>query len=479
MFEILLFLVAAIVMLGILVAYDGSRDVFHPLVILGPMLLFLYCWMPLKLLQNGGLDRFFNMEQLQFVQTLNVLGVLGFVLLCLWVGVRLCEPPIAPTTISPRVARRLLLGAALCGTIGFVCWGITIVEVGGFTAAFSSSYSGGYDSSGYVRDGAMLLLVAVLLSMTSLSAGGPRVTGILLTVIFATPWALTALLMGRRGPTFNLAIVLLMGWYINRRKRPPILLVGTAGLVLGWFVLFLVTNRSQLYLGSDFNFKTDVSSEVEKPDTGNEFIYGTGTVLSAQRRNHYFWMRRYLAQILIRPIPTAIWATKYEDFGVPELLFNAGTGEGFGDTLGWQGAVGSAPGIIADFWLEVWWFAPVLMALVGFGYGFVWKKAVTQGGPWATQYVVLSALSIYLVMQTGEAVIFRTLELSIPCWLAWKWALLSPRSELSGVFIPPRRQHFLRTGAAEQGDSIPQAKSTGLALPCVPFPSDLGSAPHA
>jgi hypothetical protein len=134
-------------------------------------------------------------------------------------------------------------------------------------------------------------------------------------------------------------------------------------------------------------------------------------------------MRRYLAQFLVRPVPSAIWPTKYEDFGVPELLRNAGTGEGFGDVLGWKGAVGSAPGIIADLWVELWWLSVPAMALLGWCYGFVWKKAVTRGGPWSSQYVILSALSIYLVMQTMEAVIFRTILLSVPCWLTWKWAL--------------------------------------------------------
>jgi hypothetical protein len=191
-------------------------------------------------------------------------------------------------------------------------------------------------------------------------------------------------------------------------------------------VLFLVTNRGSIYLGSSFDVKTDVSGVVDTADTGNEYIYGSGTILASIRRDHYFWMRRYLSQILVRPIPTAIWPTKYEDFGVPEMLNNAGTGEGFADALGWVGAPGSAPGIIADLWVEVWWFAVLLMALLGYGYGFVWRKAVLEGGPWASQYVLISALSIYLVMQTMEAVIFRTLLLSIPCWITWNWALRSP-----------------------------------------------------
>jgi hypothetical protein len=209
-------------------------------------------------------------------------------------------------------------------------------------------------------------------------------------------------------------------------------------LALGWLVLFLVTNRGNIYLGSDFDVKTDVSGVVEKPDTGNEYIYGSGTMLAAIRRDHYFWARRYLAQVLVRPIPSAIWPTKYQDFGVPELLNNAGTGEGFADALGWVGAVGSAPGIVADLWVEFWWLSIAAMAVLGWSYAFVWRKAVLAGGPWATQYVIISAISIYLVMQTMEAVIFRTLLLSIPCWLTWRWALRSPIKELRTVRGTPQ-----------------------------------------
>lgn len=423
MFEFMLLIVALIAVGGIVIAFDGSHDAFHPLISIGAMLAFLYAWMPFQLLRANGLERFFDSDQLFFVQGLNVLGVLAFVGACLSVGVRVRGAQAAAARLSPQACRRLLIGAFLAGSVGLVCWCISIINVGGFVHAFSNSYGGGYDDSGYVRDGSLLLLVGVLLAISSLSAGGPRVAGTLIALLFGLPWLATALLEGRRGPTFALTVVVLMGWYINRLKRPPLLAVGVCGLCLGWFVLFLVTNRSSIYLGSDFDLKTDVSSMVDKPDTGNEFIYGAGTVLSSQRRNHYFWMRRYLAQVLVRPIPRAIWPTKYEDFGVPELLYNAGTGEGFGDTLGWVGAVGSAPGVIADLWVEVWWFAVPLMALLGWCYGFVWKNAVTQGGAWSSQYVILSALSIYLVMQTMEAVIFRTIMLSIPCWLTWRWAL--------------------------------------------------------
>lgn len=427
MFEALLWISAAIAIIGTLVALDGSRDVFHPLVFIGPMLVFLYAWMPSRLLAENGLARYFDSDQLLFIQTFYICGILAFVLACLSVGVRVRRlPPARKRKFPPQICRRLTIGAAIAGALGLLCWVITIYNVGGFVAAYSRSYAGGWDDSGYVRDGSLLLLVGLLLSVSSLASGGSRLYNLLLMVVFGTPWLSQALLMARRGPTFAFVAVVLMGWYIARRRRPPLVAMAAAGFLLGWLVLFLVTNRSSIYLGSSFQVNTDVQGIVDKPDTGNEYIYGGGAILSAEQADHYYWMRRYLAQILVRPIPSAIWPTKYEDFGVPELLENAGTGVGFADAMGWAGAVGSAPGIIADLWIEVWWFAVLAMAALGWLYGFVWKRAVTRGGPWSAQYVILSALSIYLVMQTMEAVIFRTLLLSIPCWLTWRWALRAP-----------------------------------------------------
>jgi hypothetical protein len=427
MFIALLITAAAIAIVGAIAALDGSRDVFHPLILVGPMLAFLYGWMPWKLVEAGGLPRFFDGDQLLFVQTLFVLGVLAFVVGCLGAGVRVSKSEVRrPRRLSTKTLRRLQIGGAIAGTIGLVCWAISIINVGGFVAAYSTSYSGGWDDSGYIRDGSILLLVGVMMAMMTRSAGGPRWPSYAMLAAFGLPWLATAVLMARRGPTFELVLVLVMGWYVNRSKRPPLVAVGVAGCCVGWLVLFLVTNRQSIYIGSDHAMTTDVSEVVETPDTGNEWIYGAGTVLSSQRRDHYYWMRRYLAQILVRPIPSSVWPTKYEDFGVPELLFNAGTGQGFGDTLGWEGAVGAAPGIVADLWVEVWWFAIPFMALLGWIYGYTWRKAVTRGGPWSSQLVVLSAITIYMVMQTMEAVIFRTLLLSIPCWIIWRWALPAP-----------------------------------------------------
>ena len=446
MFEALLWAVAGVAAIALFCALDGSRDVFHPLVFIMPMMGFLYAWMPLKLLASDGLAPYFDTSQLLFVQTLNLLGVLAFASGCLAAGSRVRRLPKHSISLSGRACGRLRVGGTLIGLVGLLCWSISIINVGGFQNAFSSSYGGGWDDSGYVRDGNLLLLVGVLLLVAVIAAEGPRILNVLLAALFGLPWLTQALLTARRGPTFAIVVVVLMGWYLNRNRRPPVLAVLAVGFLLGWLVLFLVANRGNIYLGSDFDMKTDVSNVVEKSDTGNEYIYGAGSVISTERRNHYFWMRRYLAQLLVRPIPSSIWPTKYEDFGVPELLSNAGTGEGFAEALGWVGAVGSAPGIVADLWIELWWLALAALALLGWTYGWLWRKAV-QGGPaWGTQYVILSALSIYLVMQTMEAVIFRTVLLSVPSWIVWKWALRADQRDRTGQAESTPAMDLLHSG---------------------------------
>ena len=451
MFELLLVAAALIAIGSAVIAFDGSRDVFHPLVFIGPMLAFLYAWMPFQLIQHNALARFFDDSQLQHVQLLNVLGVLAFTLACLSTGVRVRKTRFAGRRLSEREARRILVAAAVIGSLGLICWLITIHNVGGFTAAFSTSYAGGWDDNGYVRDGSLLLLVGIMFAMTSLSSGGPRLAGIAVGLAFALPWSASALLMGRRGPTFGLVVVLMMSWYFNRGKRPPLFTFGLGGLALGWLVLFLVTNRQNLYLGSDFQMKTDVTTIVEKPDTGNEFIYGSGTVLSHGAAAIITsgcgatWRRSWCARSR-----SAVWPTKYEDFGVPELLHNAGTGEGFADALGWQGAPGSAPGIVADLFVELWWLAVPAMAVLGWIYGKVWRQAVTRGGVWTFQYIVLAALSIYLVMQTMEAVIFRTLLLSIPCWIAFRIVeKRAPSRSRRRLFLPRAAVYAQRVRARQ------------------------------
>jgi hypothetical protein len=429
MFEALLWATAGLVVIAVLIAWDSSRDILHPLIFMGPMFAFLYAWMPMQLFHTGALDAFFDKRQLVPVQILNLAGVAAFLFGCLaasW-GVRRVVTR-KPFRITETGARRLVVGGAIVGAIGMVAWAITIHNVGGFVNAFSEAHAGGWDDSGYVRDSSLLLYSALILIISAGSLHGMRAIEWGLASVFAMPLLTQALLGARRGPTFAVFLVIAMSWLLYRNIRPSVLATIVCGVGLGYLILFLIANRNSIHLGSDFDFSTDVTRSVAETDTGNEYIYGTGAVLASQHLGQHFWGKRYLAQVLVRPIPSAVWPTKYADFGVPELLENAGTGAGIADTMGWQGAVGSAPGIVSDLYLEMAWLAVPFLAALGFCYGRTWRLALSRGGPWTAQYIILSALSIYLIMQTMEAVIFRVLLLSIPAWLVWKWAMYNQPS---------------------------------------------------
>ena len=423
MFETLLWAAAGLVLIALILAWDSSRDILHPLFFLGPMFAFLYAWMPMKLLRIGALDAFFDRGQVTGVQVANVLGIAAVLFGCLaasW-GVRKVRGA-GRFEMSETVAKRVLIGGTICGIVGSCAWLVSIINVGGFVNAFSQSHAGGWDDSGYVRDSSLLLFSAVILILSTAASRQFRVIHGALLAVFVLPIMSQALLGSRRGPTFAIFTVLIMSWFLFRNTRPSSITAVLGGVAISYLILFLIANRNEIHFGSDFEFTTDVATKIAATDTGNEYIYGTGCMLASEKLGNHFWGRRYLAQILVRPVPSSIWPTKYEDFGVEEIKQNAGTDLGIADALGWVGAPGSAPGIIADLFVEGSWLAIPFLAFLGWAYGKVWKLALLRGGVWAAQYAILSALSIYLVMQTMEAVIFRLLLLSIPIWITWKWA---------------------------------------------------------
>jgi hypothetical protein len=423
MFTFLIYLELAIVIVGMVYVYAKTRDVFHPLFLILPTFGFIYGLMPFNLDDGRTLGKYFTPDQLVFVQSLNCAGTLAFVLGGAMAGTSVVRPRWRPRAPSVEFTQILVNAATVMGVIALTAWTIGLVNVGGFTNAFSKAYAGGWDSSGYIRDITIWMLGAIVLILLASTFSALQLYQKFLLVIFASPWLVQAVLTARRGPTFMITVILAMSFYLNRNRRPSLVKVLGAGVLFGYVILFLVVNRSSLHLGTDFTeVNTDVAHIVAADDTGNEYIYGSGSIVAADKSGRHFWGRRYAAQLLVRPIPSAIWTNKYEDFGIPEVLVNAGTGEGFLDNLGWEGAVGSAPGIIADMWVEGRWFVlPGLFAL-GWTYARLWRRAIQIRGPWISQYIIAVSLSLYLVMQTMEAVIFRFLLLSIPLWIAWKWA---------------------------------------------------------
>ena len=433
LFLILTLSIGIIAVGSIYFAYRRSRDSFHPAIYLGLMLFCLYCYIPLNLLRSSPQELlyFLSPQQLEHVQVLNLIGTVS-----LLAGVFFADKKInlfryakQTWTLSPVIRSRIQTGAIFCGIVGILAYTAGILSAGGFGAAYGDSYGGGWSTSGYVREGMLLTLPALLWIMTARIQQRLTTEDWFWIFVFTMPLLFQGLLGARRGPTAMILISLVMGWHLIKMRRPNLWKTIGGAIALGMLMLFLVTNRNNIYLGSDFKFENSASNYLTQAGTGNEFIYGSGAILDADAKGKYFWGKRYFTIFFIRPIPRQFWPTKYEDaanfFDIPNLdNSNLGTGAaGLSDTMGWSGAYGAAPGIIADMWIEFYWFYTVALFLIGWLYGMAWRKVITYSGLWIPTYTIMTALSVYLVMQTFEAMAFRFLFTGAASWLIWRFSI--------------------------------------------------------
>jgi hypothetical protein len=439
LFRTLIVSTALVVVVFMAIAYRRSRDPFHPMLYLGSMVFFMYVVMPwyLGTFRSLELQEFLRDEQLSYVQAINLIGVVGLLGgVLVGAGGARFVPDALPATLGGAIRRRLYMAALGLGGIGWAGYLYTLVQVGGFAAAYGERYGGGWDDSGYVRESFLLTIPALILIMTSRYGTRLRAIDWLAVVSFALPLLAQGLLGARRGPTFMILMALGIAWYGTRGSRPGLATVLAAGAGLAFFLLLLVANRDTIHLGSELRLDAPATGYLEASE-GNEFVYGSATIVNVDARHSYFWGKRFLVIFLFRPIPRAIWPNKYDDsarlLSIPNLdEGNLGLGmEVFADTVGWVGAQGSAPGIIADLWAEFWIGGFLILALLGYLYGRVWRQLMTGRAAWLSFYALMVCLSLYLIAQSFEAWGFRMLLLSVPTWLAWRFA--NPARVIAGV----------------------------------------------
>ncbi|MBN9353287.1 MAG: oligosaccharide repeat unit polymerase, partial [Hyphomicrobium denitrificans] len=153
--------------------------------------------------------------------------------------------------------------------------------------------------------------------------------------------------------------------------------------------------------------------------SGNEYLFSSAIVRYVEATDDTFGGRRIFAHMSARIVPHSLWPTKYADV-VSELGLNIDLTRGAGIPVdriatitGWDIAVGAAPSFVGDFCLEFGYFAPLAIFAVGFLYGRLWK--LSRSDPRVQPaYVLLAALSIYLLTQTIEAWMFRALLFGLP-----------------------------------------------------------------
>lgn len=414
-------------------AYRKTKDVLHPSLFIGLLLFGVYSFIPFYLVITDpiGLQAYLTISQLEFVQLFNLCGV---TLICVGLikGSRLFGRDKKSCYfqyldyLDPVFLKKIRSAAIVCGLLGVVGYALGIINSGGFIEAYSRAYGGGWDDSGYVRDAFWLTLPALIWFMISRSGKSIKTLDIALYLLLSSPLMLQGLLGARRGPTFSVLFCLFLGWYFANCKRPKMSRFLASGCGIIFLMLALVTNRGEIYIGSDFDFRGVQESYTLQASSGNEFIYGAATIIHAKESNNFFYGRRLFIQVFVRAIPRVFWPNKYADasryLGLSRNLEeNVGVDrQAFIDTVGWIGPRGAAQGLIADAWLEFSWFAFFALFVIGYFYGWFWHKAMTQALPWMPVYILAASFSVYLVTQSLNAFAFRFLLTLGASWLIWR-----------------------------------------------------------
>lgn len=450
-FSLLLAATALTLCTSIWFSYKRFRDPFHPAVYLSLLLLSFYVLLPYQLFTQKPelLLRYLPIPELEYLQSIYLAGCFSLLGGCFFASDRYAwdqYPPVSEISLDKGV-RRL---AWFIGTISLSLFLYNIFSVGGFASAYGSSYGGGWSNVGYLREAFLFSMPAAVLYLLSFNCKRLTLRNWGSALLLISPLLIQGLLGARRGPTAMAVIALAMTWFLVRRRRPSLLLVLVGSVSLGFLLLFLVANRSSIYLGSSTGLDTGNLfnyfglSENSKSLSTNEYVYSGGAILNADIRQSFFWGRRYFTIVFIRPIPRILWPTKYADaarfLNIPNLdLGNLGVGtESLASTVGWVASVGSAPGLFADLWIEFSWVSLLVLFGIGWFYGWAWQRMVSEGGFWNVHFLLASALSVYLISQTLEAMLFRYLLITGGLLLAWRY-LVGKKLSSSSQFTQSQR----------------------------------------
>jgi hypothetical protein len=423
---IFLFGLTALIVLGCMaLAYARSRDALHPMVVLGPFLIYVFVVRPLLLSVSGELEVYLSTGQIAFAQTLFTLGI---VLLCtgLLYGIPQ-RPGRIRFQVDPWTRRRLVYVASFLGTMAVLTYSLQLMLGGGLFAVYSHRKAYLSVGSGWVDELVNLSIPAAALLLLAWQGHRGRRRYLFLALFFASPLLIHGFLGARRGPTFIILSTFLVAWYIGSGQRISLWKVISRFALIGVLLVFLVSQRRTIYLGSDFSFGARdlwnalVPTEVTNADD-TVFAYGSVNVYSAT--GTHYWGLRYATTYLVRPIPRQVWPTKYEDLGLGWML-NQRDMSGIADAqwrevLGWIPVRGSAVGFVGDLFLEFSWLGLLGCLALGRFFGWLWTRARLRGGFWSLLYIEAIALSVYVATQSVSAIFHRFLFLALPTWLLWR-----------------------------------------------------------
>jgi len=445
-FQLAAFLTGSVLFAAAALAWVTTRDTLHPMIYLGAMAFFLHAFLPLQLelTQPDELRGYLRQVELDYAQTIVFFGILSLAGGVWWGAHATSSLAHAPPVEFAGAARaRLLRAAKVLAALGLIAWIYMILNSGGFSAVYGRAYGFFWAETGYIGDAFQFGLPGALLLLLARGRSPLRRSDLIWIGIGLLPLLGHGLLGARRGPTFIALVGLGAMWHLVRARQPRLGPALLGGLAVGFLLLFLLANRDRIYLGTDEAFTGAGGAPTFEVAPGNEFVFGAGAALNAEAQDSFAWGRRYLVVFFVRPIPRLLWPTKYADaaafLNIPSIdhVDKDPQRTDFTGTLGWTGATGSAPGGIFDLWIEFSWGYLFAAFAVGWAFGWAYRKALSQGGFWTALYALMTALSIYFVMQSLGAFAVRLLLLGGVMWLGWRYARAgsarSPQSHLSSV----------------------------------------------
>lgn len=452
--------IATMGLLGAVWLYFWMRfhDPFHPAIILLPMFGFLYGYMPWELQRSdpfrfsvyAGGDAVYRYQAITLGLIAALIGGLT------WVTRGLTRQRARWRMLHFSDPRRMMLIAFGLGLVGMWAWITMIMNVGGLQQAYGSGYGGGWVSSGYIREMRYLGLVGALLTYVARTGKGMRMQDWAVIALCVTPTLTHAVLGARRGPLFLAMIVLIGGYIYFMRKRISIPLLVGAGLTLGSAMLFLVANRGSIHLGTDLGgaeFR-DAGAHLLRWSS-NEYLIGNSVV---QYTDQYgaFYGRRELAWLIGRLLPSFIWPTVWTDLPLMlglniNLRLNGGVSqEGLTTIANWTPSVGSAEGFTGSLYLEFGFLSPLAAFVIGVVYGKAWMVAKTNLAA-RVFYLLMVAMSVYLVMQALDPWLYRLVLFGLPTWLVLRTVKARP---IDAEIVEGGRVQYLAPRLRKRGSKV-------------------------
>jgi len=417
------------------------------------------------------LDRFFRPDQFELVLWIKLLANVCFCAGCLWgiSDVRAGKPTVR-TFLKPQGRLLAIIMAWLFGVLGLAAFAWMVSTSGGLIESYSTAYSGAFASSGYLVESPYLALPAVIL--LAISQQGRRLSPlmVMLALLFISPMLIQGILGARRGPTFFAVVTLWMAWHVYKQRRPSLLQTLGGVTALGFLVVALVVYRSNIYIGSSFQFDPhEYWQEVFHPvkaGPGDDYIDSSGLLLTSLKYGRHNWGTRTLVTFFVRPIPRQLWPSKYVDCGF-EWLDSKVERFGYSD-VEWQNAAGFIPIVgmttcfDGSFFLDFSWFGLVGCYLAGTFFSYVWRMERQHGGFWQVAAAGALALSIFFPAQDFPTFLYRWLFACIPPLLLW-WFFVRPH-----LVRVAATGEGARSGLADEAvdvDSLDEAAERGDVLP--------------